>query len=344
MVGPSNRLAFSAAKRIAEDPTARELSPLFIHGECGVGKTHLLQGVSRDFAERARRPQATRYLTAEQFTNEYIGAVRSNTLDRFRKRTRVLDLLAIDDVHFLSNKVATQNEFLHTIDAIGLAGRHVVLASDEHPLHLGFGQALQSRFVAGMVARIERPDRATRLQLIHKLVAARRFRISDGAAEAIAARCVGSVRELEGAANKLAALHLLGDGPDEVGLVLVEQLFADGSWRPKTPLRFDTVVEEVCGRLVVDRAELMGSGRHRRVVLARGLVAYLGRELTTLSYPEIAQALGRKHHSTVHAAVRRVVKQLDERPRIDLAEGRTLMLNELVAQLRHQILKSARCP
>jgi chromosomal replication initiator protein len=345
VVGPSNQLAFTAAKRVAEDPTATELSPLFIYGECGVGKTHLLQGTAQAFAAWSKRGDAVRYVTAEQFTNEYINAVRGNTIDAFRKRTRRLDLLAIDDVHFLSNKVATQNEFLHTIDAIDLAGCQVVLASDEHPRRLGFGQALSSRFVAGMVVKIERPDRATRIRLIHKLAASRRFRISDAAAETIAARCAGSVRELEGAVNKLAALRLLSDGPEQVGLVLVEQLFADGSWRPKTPLRIDAVVDEVCARLVVNRAELMGTVRHRRVVAARGLITYLARELTTLSYPEIAQALGRKHHSTVHTAAKRVARDLREQRRIDVGEnGDAVTLNELVDQLRHQILRAARKP
>ena len=335
IVGTSNRLAFTAAVRIAEG-AAGSTAPLYIHGECGVGKTHLLQGIAHAVRDRAR------YVTAEQFTNEYINALRTNAIDGFRRRTRKLSLLAIDDVHFLSNKTATQREFLHTINAIDLSGSRLVLASNDHPLRLGFAEALSSRFVAGMVAGIERPDRETRIALIHKLAAARGLRVSDIAAERIAGHCVGSVREIEGAVNKLAALQAVTGGHGaEVGVVAVEQVFNDGSWRPKTRLHVNTVIDTVCARMVVGRAELMGSGRHRRVVAARGLVAYLARTLTTLSYPEIAHALGRKHHSTVHTAVGRVTRQLKHRTRIEVSEhGDSVCLRELLDQLRHEILSA----
>ena len=255
-------------------------------------------------------------------------------------------------MHFLANKTATQREFLHTIDAIDLSGSRLVLAADDHPLRLGFTQALSSRFVAGMVARIERPDRETRITLIHRLAAARGLRVAAIAAERIAERCVGSVRELQGAINKLAAVRLVGGNGDgkkgsdgrrqaDIGLVLVEQLFSDGSWRPRTPLHINTVIDTVCNRLVVDRADLMGTGRHRRVVAARGLIAYLARSMTTLSYPEIAQALGRKHHSTIHTAVGRMTRQLKDRIRVEVGEhSESVCVCELVDQLRHQILKA----
>ncbi len=347
VVGASNRLAFTAAERIAGRVGGS--SPLLIHGECGVGKTHLLQGTAhrtRNETQGRRQsggPAATaRYLSAEQFTNEYINAVRANTIGDFRKRIRKLDLLAIDDVHFLCNKTATQREFLHTIDAIDLAGGRIMLASNDHPLQLGLSQALSSRFVAGMVARIERPDRETRIRIVQRLADSRGLAVAEVAAQAIASRCVGSVRELEGAVNKLAALQLVGPKSEtaEVGLVLVEQVFCNGSWRPKTPLHVNDVIEAVCDRLVVSRADLMGSGRHRRVVAARGLVAYLARALTTLSYPEIAQSLGRKHHSTVHTAVGRVTKQLGEQHRVEVGEnGDSVTLCDLIDQLRHEIVK-----
>lgn len=355
VVGSSNRLAFTAAGRIAAG-MGGSTTPLYIHGECGIGKTHLLQGIAHSVCSGAggragARGTGARYMTAEQFTNEFINAVRTKTIDRFRRRTRTLGLLAIDDVHFLLNKTATQREFLHTIDAMELSGSRIVLASDEHPLRLGFAQALSSRFVAGMVAGIERPDRETRIRLIHKLTAARGQRVSDVAADKIAAHCVGSVRELQGAVNRLAAMRLVADGngngingkaaPD-IGLVLVEQLFNEGSWRPRTPLHINTVIDTVCARLVVSRAELMGTGRHRRVVTARGVVAYLSRTMTTLSYPEIARALGRKHHSTVHTAVTRMNRHLKDRSRVEVSEhGDSMCICELVDQLRHEVLKAA---
>ncbi len=346
VVGPSNELAYCAAKRIAEERSVSQVSPLFIHGDCGVGKTHLLQGSSVRFANR-KGPGSFRYVTAEQFTNEYITAVRKNNLDRFRKSMRSLDLLAIDDVHFLSNKTATQNEFLYTLDAINLAGSRVVMASDEHPRQMRFNEALISRFVAGMVVEIQQPDRQSRLELTRSLAASRGMTLTEAATEVIVSHCISSVREIQGAINKLAALRTLretsGD-PNEIGTLLIEQLFSDSAWRPKTPLRLATVIEVICDRLGVNRADLLGSGRHQRVVLARGLVAHLGRSMTTLSYPEIAHELGRRHHSTVHTAAQRISSQLKGLKTIDLTAAglqTKITLAELVDELKQQVIRTA---
>ncbi len=346
VVGNCNHLAYAAAQRVAGgEPGARVL---FLHGECGVGKTHLLQGVAHAALRGAGRGNGAehraRYVTAEQFTNEYINAVRGGGLDEFRKRMRRLDLLAIDDVQFFSNKTATQREFQHTFEALELGNARLAIAADELPCRLGFTPTLASRFAAAMVARIDRPDRCMRVALLERLAASRGVRLSAAAADAVAARCSGSVRELEGALNKLAALKLLNNGTagEEVGLVLVEQLFRDSAWRPRTPLQVDAVIDAVCRRMSVARGDLMGGCRERRVVTGRGLVAYLSRDLTTLSFPEIAQALGRKHHSTVHTAVMRVTRQLTAQTRVEVSGGRTPLLSDLVDQLRHEILQSAR--
>jgi chromosomal replication initiator protein len=396
VVGPTNRLAYSAACRLAEESDPR-MSPLFIHGDCGVGKTHLLQGICHRYIELTSRAPHVRYVTGEQFTNEYITAIRSNTIDAFRSKIRKLDLLAIDDVHFLSNKVRTQTEFLYTLDAIDLSGARVVLASDNHPHHIKrFSQSLVSRFLSGMVVKIDPPDRATRIALIQRLAASRGLKINPAAVELIADNCLGSVRELEGSITKLAAYravlqgnsngngngahlgygahhgngaaHANGlttgnghshrngtshgnghvpaghDGPgalhDEIGVVLAEQLFREQAWSPAQAVRIANIVEAVCARLGVSKADVIGSGRHRRVVLARGLIAYLGRELTTHSFPEIAQALGRSNHSTIHTADQRLRKQLVDGEPFDFgtAEG-SLNLKELSDQLRRALLQ-----
>jgi chromosomal replication initiator protein len=343
IVGPSNRLAYSAACRLAEDPDGAGVSPLFIYGGCGLGKTHLLQGICARCSEVSEGAQAVRYVTGEQFTNDYITAVRSGKLDAFRAKIRKLDLLAIDDIHFLSNKIATQGEFLHTIDAIDLTGARIVLASDEHPRHIKrFSQSLISRFLSGMVVKVDSPDRATRIALIRRLSSLRGLKLNDMAAEAIAARCVGSVREIEGAVTKLAAMRLLGAAAppeqEEIGLLLTQRLFDDGSFQPSTPVRIATVIDVVCEKLGVNRADLMGACRHQRVVLARGVVAHLSREMTTLSYPEIARALGRTFHSTVHTAANRLRRQLaDDETVAASADGKSISVRELVDQLRHQI-------
>lgn len=353
VVGSCNKLAYSTACRLAEDADARCISPLFIHGECGVGKTHLLQGICQRHIELSGRSQQVRYVTGEQFTNEYIAAVRSDGIEAFRQRIRKLDLLAIDDVHFLSNKSRTQTEFLYTLDAIDLSGARVVLASDNHPHHIKrFDKSLVSRFLAGMVVKIDPPDRATRVELIQRLAAARGLRINAAAIEVVAGNCVGSVREIEGALTKLAAYGSLLNGhlrqgdndrvesADEIGLVLAEQVFRDHAWQPTQVVRMGAVIEAVCTRLSVVKADLFGSGRHRRVVLARALVAYLGRELTTHSFPEIAQSLGRANHSTIHTADQRLRKQITSNVPLNLGGGDTAIdLKEIVDQLRRQITR-----
>jgi chromosomal replication initiator protein len=355
VVGPCNRLAYAAACRLVDEPAASGSSPLFIHGECGVGKTHLLQGICRRFVDRYGRAPRVRYVTGEQFTNDFIMAVRSNDLTAFRRSLRGVDLLAIDDVHFLSNKARTQSEFLCTLDAIDLAGARVVLASDEHPRQIRrFSQALVSRFLSGMIVQVDRPDRETRHAIIRSLAAERGLSITDAAAEEIAGRCVGSIREIQGVIAKLTALHSIqhqlplgqpehapGD-ESGIGSLLVQQLFQDDGWQPTAPVRIQTIIDVVVERMGIQRADLLGSGRHRRVVLGRAIVAYLGRELTTLSYPELARALGRSYHSTIHTAEQRLVRQLRDRARIELDRGSPAIdVVDFVDDVRHRIMRAA---
>ena len=326
VVGPSNTLAYEIARRTAEGGSGAERM-LFLHGECGVGKTHLLQGICRRRHERSGdRIQAARvrYTTGEQFTNEFIAAVRGGLVDAFRRRFRGLDVLAIDDVHFLSNKTATQGEFLHTLDAIGLGGATVVLASDEHPRQIArFNRSLVSRFLAGMVVELDPPDRETRRQLLRRLLAARGFEVTEAAEEAIVGRFVASARELEGVAAKLTALAALDDAPGgasrsaagriSLGMVLVERLLEeDRRATRRTPVRLTSIVEAVSSTFGVRREELLSTSKHRTASEARGVVVLIARRLTTLSYPEIARGLGRRNHSAIHAAERRVRTVIEE--------------------------------
>ncbi len=270
VVGPSNELAFAAVHRLAEQPATAN-HPVFLHGGCGVGKTHLLQGLCRRFAEG--RPQGRRrYTTAEQFTNEYVHAVRNNALHEFRQRLRKLDLLVVDDVHFLSNKTATQTEFLHTFDAIDLKGSKVVMASDAHPKVIqALSEALTSRFVSGMVVGIHPPEQATRVRIVKALAKRHGLNLLDSVERAIAARCDGNVRDLEGMMTKLAALTSL-DPPDPpekpVGHALLNRLFEAAPQAPRRPIRFDHVANVVCEQIQVDRSVAFGRSRHRRPVLA----------------------------------------------------------------------------
>ena len=340
VVGDSNRIAFAASEQFGSG-NVDAAAILFIHGECGVGKTHLLQGLCRRRLERAPR-SVVRYVTAEQFTNEYIASVRTGTLDEFRKRLRRVDLLAIDDIHFFANKTATQAEFLHTIDAIDLSGARVALVSDEHPRHIRrFSQSLVSRFLSGMVVKVERPDRATRVALVRRLAADRGLDLTTAAEDAVAGRCAGSIREVEGAITRLGAMVELDGVRGQIGPGTVERLLGEEATRAtgSQPIRLGRIVEAVCERLHVTREDLLGSGRHARTVVARGMVAHLARELTTHSYPEIARALGRDTHSAVHTAAKRLGAMVASDARV-AAGGESI--RELTDQLRHDLTRGGR--
>jgi chromosomal replication initiator protein len=339
--GSSNRLALDAARRMAGGPDA--LKCMVVHGGCGVGKTHLLQGICR--ARRERSPQARiRYVTAEQFTNEYIQAVRLGGVDAFRARMRRVDLLAIDDVHFLADKAATQSEFLHTLDAIDLAGAQVALASDEHPrLIRRFAQALVSRMLAGMVVRVESPDPGTRAALAERLASRRALRLSAEAASAVAERCVGGAREIEGVLSRIDAMRAVTGAAGAVGAGEVQAIFhQDDAQRGTQPVRLPDIMRVVCERVGVELEQLRSNGRHRRIALARGLVGWLARDLTAMSFPEIARGLGRGAHSAVHGACARVQALLEADARVDAGTCGELPARELVAQLRHALRGAGR--
>ncbi len=323
VVGSSNQLAFAAAMRLAEQDTEPG-APLFIHGGCGLGKTHLLQGICQLAAKR-QPDLKIRYTTGEQFTNDYITAVRTNTLDAFRRKVRNLDLLAVDDVHFLANKEKTQQEFLHCFNEIELSGARVVMVSDCHPkLIKQFSDALSSRCVRGMVVQINEPDPETRLRLVDALAERRGLAMSEPVARLIAQRTDGSVRDIEGTLNKLQALSLLqrrdqrglahaASMPPVIGHSLVEQLFeSQPDATPRKPVRFDAILNAVCELFALPAEQVTGRMRKSHVVLARSLLIHLTYELTPMSYPEIAAAMGRPNHSTIITAAQRIKKQLKQ--------------------------------
>lgn len=341
VVGDTNRLAHSAAERIAapsqngQSSGGTSFTLLFIHGSCGLGKTHLLKGIAYRYLQN--HPGARILcLTGEEFMNEYIAAVRTDKLDAFRKKYRGLDLLCIDDVQFLSNKNATQGELLHTFNAINLDRARVVLASDEHPRHVRkFSEALISRFMSGMVVKVDAPEPALRQRIANHLAARRGLQLQPGTASLIASHAStpgqgASVRDIEGAITRIDAMRRLMPeldiNGDSIGLVLARKALgmddelAAANGRPRRPVRMDEIIEHTCRALRVQPGDLMGKGRHKRVVMARALSAHLARSLTTLSFPDIARALGRPNHSTVVTACKRIEQQLERDDSLDFGE------------------------
>jgi len=327
VVGAANELAHRAALALIREDGPAGFGHLFVHGECGVGKTHLLQGIAERFGRD--EPQArVLYTTGEAFTNAFVNAVRSNTVETFRRKHRRLDLLCIDDVHFLSNKDATQREFLHTFNSVGMDGAKVLLASDEPPSRIRqFSKELVSRFSSGMVVRLERPDREMRLAILGRLAERRGVPLSDGGANLLADRCDGSARELEGALARVEAVQRL-ESPGQEATALIDAAFVERALgeadavRPRRPVRVDHIVDHVSEAMGVEVSEVMGQSRHRRVVLARSMAAYLCRDLTNLSFPEIARAMGRPNHSSVVTAHRRMEKAIEGREPCEGGAGR----------------------
>jgi chromosomal replication initiator protein len=303
IVGHGNQLAYNAALYVAEFPGA-QYNPLFIHGGCGLGKTHLLQGLCRRFQQHHPTKRWT-YLTGEEFTNEFLTNLRNNKLDVFRRRLRDLDLLVIDDVHFLGGKKATQEEFLHTFNAIEAMGKQVVMASDSHPKMIEeFGESLVNRFVSGMVVRVDPPNFATRCEILRSLALRTGFVLSDEVSGWISRRVTQNVRELEGAITRMAAhIRLTGRDPD---VSMAQEALGDLDRQLVVPVKPEAILQAICNYFGVESRDLMSGRRQRTISLARSVAMYLVRKTAKLSFPEIGQRMGKRNHSTVISACRRI--------------------------------------
>ncbi len=311
VTGSSNKLAYSAALAVTGDSRA-PFNPLFIHGTCGVGKTHLLQGICNAVAKNRNNGEklAWKYITAERFTNEFVQSIRHKTGETFRRSYRRLDLLVIDDVHFLAAKKATQEEFLHTFNTIHGADKQIVMASDAHPRLLGrLTEQLVSRFLSGMVVRIDPPEKATRIKILQRISAGLKLAAPQDVLDYIAVHIHGSVRELEGMLVKLSALAKLVGEP--ITLDLARDVLADHLVRTDSAVTLGEIETVASAFFGITPADIHSSRRTHTVSLARAVAMFLTRRHTRMSFPEIAQSMG-KNHSSVVLAVQRIEKMLAE--------------------------------
>ncbi|MFQ5422501.1 MAG: chromosomal replication initiator protein DnaA [Phycisphaerae bacterium] len=307
VVGTQNRLAFSVAQDVVERPD-EDGTPLFFHGGCGVGKTHLLHGIANALATHKPHIRCM-YVTGEEFTNRFLHALRGRSLDAFRHRFRSLNVLIIDDIHFIANKRATQEEFLHTFNAIDSGAMRIVMASDAHPKMIGdLSKALVNRMVSGMLVRIDRPDFQTRCEILRRKAAAMHHPVPDPVIAYIAERVRHNVRELEGCLLKLVAYASLTRAaitPALARQVLEEHLAKTG--KCMTVHDAELGVATFFG---LNPADLHSSRKSRTIALARNIAMYLTRKHTDMSFPEIARFMGNKNHTTVLLACRRISKIL----------------------------------
>lgn len=306
VVGNNNRLAHAAALAVAQSP-ARAYNPLFIYGQVGLGKTHLLQAIGHYITENSELTFT--YLSSEQFTNELINAIRDDKTTAFRRRYRNTDVLLVDDIHFLAGKERTQEEFFHTFNALHEAHKQIVLSSDRSPIEIPtLEKRLQSRFEWGLIADIQSPDLETRIAILKKKAEIENMELPDEVATFIAERIKTNIRKLEGCLVRITAHSSLFKEKIDMNSVkeILKGILPEEKPRPIT---VELVQKTVSKYYKIKESTIKGKKRIRSIVFPRQIAMYLCRELTEDSFPEIGAKFGGKDHTTVMYAYRKIVEQ-----------------------------------
>ncbi|MBB4959139.1 chromosomal replication initiator protein DnaA [Micromonospora polyrhachis] len=311
VIGSSNRFAHAASVAVAESP-AKAYNPLFIYGSSGLGKTHLLHAIGH-YATTLGNARSVRYVSTEEFTNDFINSLRDDKTSAFQRRYRDVDILLIDDIQFLETRERTQEEFFHTFNTLHNANKQIVITSDRSPKQLAtLEDRLRTRFEWGLLADIQPPDLETRIAILQKKAAQERLFAPPDVLEFIASRISASIRELEGALIRVTAFASLTRSPVELSLAeeVLRDFIPDGSGPDITA---DQIMVATADYFGVSLEDLRGHSRSRVLVNARQVAMYLCRELTDLSLPRIGQAFGGRDHTTVMHADRKIRQQMAER-------------------------------
>jgi chromosomal replication initiator protein len=312
--GASNQFALAAALRVAETP-ARSYNPLFIYGSAGLGKTHLLHAIGH-YVHFNYQHHEVRYVSTETFMNEYVDAIRSNSMAGLRRRYRDIDVLLVDDVQFLEGKEGLQEEFFHTFNSLHGANKQIVISSDRVPDAIPtLEERLRGRFKWGLITDIQPPDLETRLAILRNKSERDRVRVPAETLEFIASHITSNIRELEGALIRVTAYASLNHVPitTELAQQQLADLLTDSSPRPRTD---QELLAEIAAYLGFEVEALRGKSRQRPLVTARQIAMYVFRDLTDLSYPSIARLFGGRDHTTVIHAVEKIQRQMGERKQI----------------------------
>jgi len=323
--GPNNRLAHAAALAVADNP-GHAYNPLFIHGGVGLGKTHLLQAICLSLLER-RPDMRMLYVSCDGFVTRFMSAVQSGKMVEFRHAFRDVDLLVIDDIHFLANRDRTQEEFFHTFNSLYQANKQIVLSSDAAPDEIPDLEArLVSRFNWGLVCKVDKPGYETRVEILKRKARMRGQEIPDEVAAEIARHFESNIRELEGAVTKLQIVASLEKKP--VTADLAREALADLMPRARNQApTIDQIINEVVDYYKIKRTDILGKRKLRSVALPRQVGMYLARETTNSSFEEIGAHFGGRDHTTVMHAVGKIEKLRGESEDIDQA------LNYLASRL-----------
>ena len=303
VIGRSNRFAHAAAQSVAEMP-AKKFNPLFIYGDAGLGKTHLLQAIA-SYVNDNYPTHRVRYVTSETFLNEFIDSMHSDSRDAFKRRYRDIDVLLVDDVQFFEGKQETVEEFFHTFNHLHQTSRQIVLSSDRPPDQIGIEDRLRSRFKQGLMTDIQPPELETRLAILRKKADLDASGIPADVLEFIATHITDNIRVLEGALIRVSAFASLTHEPltvDRATQVLADLMTQDQP-RPITP---QLILDETAELFGFTIEEIISKHRQRPLVTARQIAMYVMRELTELSYPNIARVFGGRDHTTVIHAVEKI--------------------------------------
>lgn len=310
VVGPSNRFAHAACQAVASKP-ALLYNPLFIYGNSGLGKTHLLSAVSREFQNNFP-DRSVVYVKSEDFTNEVIEAIARGTTAALRTKYRSADLLLVDDIQFIGGKTSTQEEFFHTFNTLYEAKKQIILTSDRPPKDIAtLEDRLKTRFEWGLTADVQAPEFETRVAIIRRKAESFDFDIPENVCEYIANKLKNNIRQLEGAVKKLRAFHMLEGRP--VNVATAQTAISDiiNNSQP-TPVTVDKIIEEVARTYQVTPEDIRSQKRNAAVSKARQVAMYVVREITQMSMVEIGQTFGGRDHSTVVYALRQMDEKLEK--------------------------------
>ncbi|ETK35048.1 chromosomal replication initiator protein DnaA [Microbispora sp. ATCC PTA-5024] len=328
VIGASNRFAHAAAVAVAEAP-AKAYNPLFIYGDSGLGKTHLLHAIGH-YAQSLYDGARVRYVSSEEFTNDFINSIRDHKADGFRSRYRAVDILLVDDIQFLEGKEQTQEEFFHTFNTLHNASKQIVISSDRAPKQLvTLEDRLRNRFEWGLITDVQPPELETRIAILRKKAIQEGLAAPPDVLEYIASRIATNIRELEGALIRVTAFASLNRQSVDIQLaeiVLKDLISEDASPEITISLIMSTTAEY----FGVSLDDLCGGSRSRALVTARQIAMYLARELTDLSLPKIGQQFGGRDHTTVMHAERKI--------RSLMAERRSMynQVNELTTRIKQR--------
>ncbi len=311
VIGSSNRFAHAAAVAVAEAP-AKAYNPLFVYGDSGLGKTHLLHAIGH-YAQSLYQGVKVRYVSSEEFTNDFINMIRDGKQDGFRRRYRDVDVLLVDDIQFLENKEGTQEEFFHTFNTLHNASKQIVISSDRAPKRLvTLEDRLRSRFEWGLITDVQPPELETRIAILRKKAVQEGLNAPPEALEYIASRISTNIRELEGALIRVTAFASLNR--QSVDLQLAEIVLKDLIPEAQGPeINATTIMGQTASYFGLSIDDLCGTSRSRVLVTARQIAMYLCRELTDLSLPKIGQQFGGRDHTTVMHADRKIRNLMAER-------------------------------